>query len=86
MGDKRMGQAAFKLAPRTPAVSSAPMGRIMTTADVAVHVCGGKRGRKWVVEHMGPAIGNRPGKEWFFEEERAREWWALYVRTGRVVQ
>jgi hypothetical protein len=57
-------------------------GPIMTAPEVAITVCGGRKSARWVIEHAGPVIGSKPGREWFFYEREARQWWADYLATG----
>ena len=79
-----MSSAALRLDPR-PTMASAPAtgSRMMTAAEVAVKVCEERRGRRWVIDHMGPEIGSKPGNEWFFREHEARAWWERYVFGAR---
>lgn len=58
-------------------------GRTLTAPEVAELVCAGKRSAKWVIQRMGPTIGSKPGRNWFFSEHDARRWWNEYVSPKR---
>ncbi|MDP9176703.1 MAG: hypothetical protein M3O61_03385 [Gemmatimonadota bacterium] len=59
-------------------------GRTMTAAEVAAEICEGRLSAKWVIRHMAVAIGAKPGREWLFFEQDAREWWLTYLAKCRT--
>jgi len=80
-------QTALKIARGSDAATplGAPIpdrGPVLTAPEVALAICGGRMSPRWVIERMGPAIGSKPGREWFFYERDAREWWANHLANG----
>ncbi len=59
------------------------VGRTMNAPEVAQFICEGRHSARWVIEHMGPSIGSKPGREWYFREKEARRWWEDYLNRGR---
>ena len=58
-------------------------GRLLDASEVAEQICQGKFSTRWVVNRMAPDIGKKPGRQWLFYEEEARDWWAKCLETHR---
>jgi hypothetical protein len=56
---------------------------MMSAPEVAELICEGRISANWIIEHMGPHIGSKPGRQWLFYENEARQWWADYFDKGR---
>lgn len=52
-----------------------PCGRIMNAQQVAEEICGGHVSAKYVIKHLRD-VGSKPGKEWLWYEQDARDAWA----------
>lgn len=73
----------INLVRNTQRIPLAEKGRNMSASEVAVHICGEKRSARWVIEHLGPRCGKKPGRDWLFYENEARLAWDDYLNGGR---